>query len=155
MSTQPQQINKEEVERELQSLGDEYNANVEKLTNAEVTLNNTKDRSFQLLRQLYKQRKYSDPSTHAALSDLEAKYEASEAEISRDEKSHYEIMQECFRQLQKLRQLHTNYLVAVINSLQKEIAELKQTPAVSPNSMPAPGKVSPPSLPVIREDNLA
>jgi hypothetical protein len=123
--TTPPQLSKEELEKNIEDSSNEYNANVELLATAETKLNDTKDKSFQLLRQLYKQRKFSDPSTHAALADLEKEYETSESAINEQQSVHYQEVLVCFRQLQKLRQLQHTYLVGIINGLQKEITGLK------------------------------
>ncbi len=135
-----QQIDKEETEKEIKKLSDEYNANAERLNASEVKLNNAKDKSLRLLKQLYKQRKYSDPSTHSALADLERQYEESENSITEEQNGHYDLIQECFRQIQKLRLLQTNYLVAVINSLQKELSDYKEN--------------NESKLPTVQENNL-
>ncbi len=139
MSTPPQQvIDKDESEREIKALSDEYNSNAEKLNAAEVRLNELKDKSYTLLRRLYQLQK-SDTHDASALDALERQYNISEHDVNEARLEHYEWMSVCFRQIQKLRLLQTNYLVAVINSLQKEVADLKQ-----------PSE----SFPHVREDNL-
>lgn len=119
------QVSKEELEKNIEELTTEYNTHVESLTNVEAKLNDVKDKSFSLLKQLYKQRKFSDPSTHGALANLEKEYDESESLISGQQSDHYQELIVCFRQLQKLRQLQHTYLVGIINGLQKELAAVK------------------------------
>jgi len=133
MASQSSQVmDKEETEKEIKVLSDEYNASAELLNNAEVKLNEAKDKCFRVLRDLYKEIKDNSSSSRSKnvisekLYDLEESYNESEVEITKAQTLHYELTQSCFRRLQKLRLLQTNYLVAIINSLQKEVNEFKQ-----------------------------
>jgi hypothetical protein len=120
-----QKLNREDFERTIKELSDEYNVSIEKMVDIELKLSDSKDLSLKLLRKLYKQRKFSDPSTHSALNALEIEYNESEDQTVEAQHDHYEKLLVCFRQLQKLRQVQNNYLVGIINGLQKEVSDLK------------------------------
>ena len=129
-TTQPaqpmqQQNTQKELETTLKQLGDEYNKQIETLSECEVTLNTLKDKSYQSLKTLYRQFKSNDPKASTNLPQLENEYEKNEQVITDKQGEHYTELQSCFRTLQKLRQVQHTYLVGVINGLQRQVDELK------------------------------
>lgn len=138
METKSQE--QETLERNIKEISDAYNKNVESLVPLESKLVDLKDEGLNLLRQLYKQRKFSDPSTHASLNELERQYDGIEQSITTNQAEHYKILQVCYKQLLKFQQLQHNLLVGIINGKDKKIEELK-----------AAGEIA---KPVQRENNL-
>ncbi len=123
MATSSQTINQADMEKLISELGDQYNLQVEELSEIENNLRNSETESFELLQTLYKQYKSTDPSVHGALRELDIKYHDSMASLQKKKDEAYKKQTECFRLLQKLRAQHNTYLVAVINSLRSQLAE--------------------------------
>ncbi len=134
MTDQPQVLDREEVERELKTSTDEYNENAQKLVEVESRLNAETRECFAALRSLYEKRKFSNPVS-SSLFELDEKYAKKEESMRLLEKEHYDLMQVCFRLLQKINAQQFNYLTASIRTLQKENAELKQSVDTRPNNL--------------------
>ncbi len=116
---------KEELEKNIEELTNEYNSNVEKLVLLEVALNDAKDASHTLLKRLYEQRKFSSFSSREELNKLENEYEDTNSKVVEKQSDCFKKQSLCFKQLQSLRQLQHTYLVGIINGLQKELAAIK------------------------------
>ncbi len=130
--SESKQISAEEVEKEIKKADEEFRSTLEKLYELELNTNELKDKSFQLLRELHRSKKFTDTPTKE-LEALEKKYDISELDVVDAQLEHYKWLQSGFRQSQKLRQLQTNYLIAVVNGKQKEIDELKEASSRPPS----------------------
>jgi hypothetical protein len=115
---------REELEKNIEELTIEYNANVEKLLQLEVELNDSKDRRHSAIKSLYENKKFSF-SRDENFSNLEKEYaEVSELVVVQQQDC-FKKQSQCFKQLQNLRQLQHTYLVGIINGLQKELSAAK------------------------------
>jgi vacuolar-type H+-ATPase subunit I/STV1 len=109
----------------VEAINTEYNASVEELATAEATVQDAQNKVFQLLLEVSKK-------ISTAVRDADSLKESSEAyndvfhELVALKEEVYAKQSVSFRLLQKLRQAHNNYLLAVVNTLQKENAELKK-----------------------------
>ncbi len=122
---------KEELEKNINELTLSYNANVENLSALELELTDIKDKGFVLLKNLYEQRKFSSFGSSADLKKLENEYLESIDSIKEKQTECYKKQSTCFKQLQTLRQLQHTYLVGIINGLQKEISNNKETDEIN------------------------
>ncbi len=120
-------LSKEELEKNIDTLTNEYNTNVEDLVETESELSKVKSRGFELLKKLYEQKKFHSFSNPNSLNGLEKEYNDNNSVISEKQTEYYDKQTICFKQIQKLRQLQHTYLVGIINGLQKEISELKSS----------------------------
>ena len=129
--SQTPQVDVAKLEKDIKDANDVYNTSLEEFSGQELTLRELESSSFNLLQGLYKQFKFTDPSAHHTLKDLENQYNNSLSDIEENRRVCYEKQGLCLRNLQKLRSLQNNYLVGLINGLQTQVAELKGT---SPSS---------------------
>ena len=114
-----QQQTQDPILEAAESLNTEYNKSIEELTPAETAVQDAQTKVFKLLLDLSKKSpidiKSSDAYNELFLELVDLKEDV------------YNKQSNSFRLLQKLRQAHTTYLMAVINTLQKENAELKKS----------------------------
>lgn len=107
----------------VEAINAEYNTSVEELATVEASVQDVQNKVFHLL---------LDVSKKISTSNSESIKESSESynevfhELVTLKEEVYTKQSVSFRLLQKLRQAHNNYLLAVVNTLQKENAELKK-----------------------------
>jgi hypothetical protein len=109
----------------VEAINTEYNASVEELATAEAAAQDAQNKVFQLLLEVSKKISVAVPDTDS-LKESSTSYNNVFHELVTLKEEVYAKQSVSFRLLQKLRQAHNNYLLAVVNTLQKENAELKK-----------------------------
>lgn len=110
----------------VEELNAEYNKSVEELSTAEVSVQEAQNTVFKFFLDVSKKTNSTEPLLLNTTSYNEVFHEfLSLKEVV------YNKQSVCFRLLQKLRLAHNNYLVSVITTLQKEIADSKSAAIVN------------------------
>lgn len=104
----------------LEALNVEYNKSVEELSTAEAAVQEAQNTVFKFFLDISKKANGTEPLVlnNTSYNDVFHEFLSLKEEV-------YNKQSISFRLLQKLRAAHSNYLLAVISSLQKENADLK------------------------------
>lgn len=104
----------------VEALNIEYNKSVEDLSASEASVQDAQNTVFKFFLDVSKKTNSTESVqlNNTSYNDVFHEFLSLKEDV-------YTKQSVCFRLLQKLRSAHTNYLMAVINTLQKEVADGK------------------------------